>query len=166
MFIRVRRWVKSLGAARAGVLLFASGLLGLGGDVAVSHFAGRDMKSPVQLVPVIAAPIAFALLTALGLKRWPQAWFRKGVRAVGAALCAVGLTGTGFHVAAFLRLLEGQSVTLKNIELALAVAPPIAAPGAFIALGGLLWIIASPRLSLELVPRGARSGLIEAASRA
>jgi hypothetical protein len=153
MFNHVRRWAKSLGAARIGVLLFASGLLGLGSDAAIAHFAGRDLRSLAQLIPVVAAPIAFVALVILALERWPDRSFRKGVRAVGALLGLVGIVGTGFHVAAFLLLLEDQAITVRNIEYALAVAPPIAAPGAFIALGGLLWLVASPRLKLELRPR-------------
>jgi len=74
---------------------------------------------------------------------------RTVLRIAGGLSAIVGALGTAFHVSAFMRLLEGQEVTWKAIELALAVAPPLAAPGAFIAVGGLLMLLASPRVELS-----------------
>jgi hypothetical protein len=155
MLNRVMGWLRTIGPARGAVLMMATGLVGLGADVAVSHFAGREMKSALQLIPVIAAPLAFVALIYAGMRWADERKFRTRVRAVGSVLAAVGAVGTLLHFAAFVRLLDGAPLTMHNIEFALGVAPPIGAPSAFVAVGALLWLVVSPKLSLVILPDSA-----------
>jgi hypothetical protein len=151
----VMRWFKTIGAARGTVVTMATGLVALGADAAVSHFAGREMRSVMQLVPVIASPIAFVTLMFAGMRHLAERTFRRIVRIVGAILAAVGAIGTTLHLAALMRLLAGGELTWSRIEDALAVAPPLGAPGSFLAFGVLLWAVVSPRISLTLLHSGA-----------
>jgi hypothetical protein len=144
--------LRNLDARRAGAVALSFGLFGLGLDAAIAHFAGREMKSPAQLVPVMVAVVMLAIVP-FASKKVSEGTFRTALKAAGVLAAIVGTLGTAFHVAAFMRLLEGQEVTFKAIEFALAVAPPLAAPGAFVAAGGLLMLLASPRLELAIKPR-------------
>jgi hypothetical protein len=152
---KIARWFHALDARRAGALALGAGLVGIGLDAAIAHFAGREMKSVLQLVPVIAGPLAFVAVATFAAKRWSNETLKNAMRAIGALVALVGAIGTGAHVAAFMRLMEGTAWSMKDVELALAVAPPLAAPAAFIALGGLLALLVSPRISIE-IKSGAR----------
>jgi hypothetical protein len=147
-------------AKRLIAMAVAPGVVGLGVDAGIAHFAGREMASKAQLIPVLFAPLAAVVLMLLASPYRTGTMFRRGVRAVGAVAAGVGLLGTGFHVRALLRLLAGTPVTFDNLKAALAVAPPLFAPGGFAAVGVLVWLLGSPRLAIELklgalVPRAA-----------
>ena len=150
--------MKTLNAKRVIALGVAPGVLALGLDAAISHFAGREMANPFQLTPVIFAPLAAMALLLLGAPHRTAATFRKGVRVLGAVGTLVGLAGTGFHVRALLRLLAGDALTFERLTAALAVAPPLFAPGAFAAVGMLVWLLGSPRLAIELKLGAPRPG--------
>jgi hypothetical protein len=144
--------LKKIDARRAGAIALSLGLAGIGLDAAVAHFAGREMKSPAQLVPVIAAALMLVIV--------PFAWKATRtttlsimLRIAGVLSAIVGVLGTAFHARVFMQLLEDQPLTWEVVEAALYVAPPLAAPGAFIAAGGLLLLLASPRLELAIKPR-------------
>jgi hypothetical protein len=159
--------MKKLNAKRVIALAIAPGAMGLGLDAAISHFAGRDMANPAQLIPVTFAPLAAMALMFLAAPHRTARVFRLGVRWVGAVGIAVGLVGTGFHVRALLRLLAGTPLTFANVGAALAVAPPLFAPGAFAAIGVLVWLLGSPRVAIELKFGTARpAGFAELAPRA
>jgi hypothetical protein len=150
---RVMRMIRSLSATRLATLALGAGLVGMGLDAGVAHFAGREMKNALQLVPVIAAPIGFIALAVFAVKRWPEKTLRTALRIAGALIALVGVIGTAMHGRTFMMLMEGTAWTFADIEVALRVAPPLAAPGAFIAIGGLLALLASPRISLRIIPR-------------
>jgi hypothetical protein len=60
--------------------------------------------------------------------------------------------GTGFHGRALARLLEGVPLTWENLQAALAAAPPLFAPGAFVMLGALVFVLGNPRVRIDLQP--------------
>jgi hypothetical protein len=154
----LRERINRAGMKRVIALGLAPGILALGLDAAISHFAGREMANPAQLVPVTFAPLATAALLFFAAPRRGAELFRQGLRWVGGAATAVGLLGTGFHVRALLRLLDGDPLNLTALKAALAVAPPLFAPGAFAAVGVMVWMIASPRVAIELTwPRAPRT---------
>jgi hypothetical protein len=150
--MRMQSFFAHLDAKRALALVLGPSAAAIGGDAAIAHFAGRDMAHPAQLLPVLVAPLACLALMAVAAPRLPGQWFRRGARAVGAVLAALGMVGTGFHGRALARLLEGSPRTWENLKTALAVAPPLFAPGAFIMLGALVFVLGSPRVRIELQP--------------
>src|SRR5437868_4475970 len=129
---RMQSFFAHLDAKRAIALALGPAAAAVGGDAAIAHFAGREMAHPAQLLPVTVAPLACVVLMAVAAPRLPGQWFRRGARAVGAVLAALGTVGTGFHARALARLLQGSPFTWENLKTALAVAPPIMAPGAFV----------------------------------
>jgi hypothetical protein len=150
--MRMRTFFANLEPKRALALALGPGAAAIGGDAAIAHFAGRDMAHPAQLLPVIVGPLACVALLAVAGPRLPEKWFRRGARAVGALLTALGTVGTSFHARALARLLEGEPLTWAGLKTALAVAPPIMAPGAFILLGVLIFALGNERLRIELAP--------------
>lgn len=148
----VRTWFEELDAKRTLMLALGPGAAVLGGDAAIAHFAGREMAHPAQLLPVTLGPVACAILLAAAGPRLQETWFRRGVQLAGALLAALGTAGTAFHGRALLRLLEGAPLTWANLTTALACAPPIFAPGAFILLGALVLAAGNPRVHIELQP--------------
>jgi hypothetical protein len=144
--------MKMLSATRLAVLSLGAGVVGLGVDAGIAHFAGREMKTMFQLVPVVAGLMGFVALAAVALLRSREHVFRTALRVAGALIALVGVAGTMLHGRQFMMLMEGVEVTMENIEVALRIAPPLAAPGAFIAVGALLALLASPRVSLRILP--------------
>ena len=135
---------KRLAALGAGLAI-----VGLGGDVALSHFVGREMVRHAQLIPVVFAALAGGLLI-VRAGAGSRDTFRWLLRGVGAAAAVVGTLGTMFHLRPFLMLLEDPGWTWDAIALAIRLAPPLMAPGAFAGIGLLLIGLASPRVSLRL----------------
>lgn len=156
---RIIRQFRELGAARTVALGLAFALAVVGLEATVAHFAGRDLRSAAQLIPVGFAPLAVVGLMWVVLGRRSQRTLRFSVRAVALVAMSVGLIGSALHAAAWMRLLEGQELTFESVELALAVAPPLGAPGAFFGIGVMLWLIVSPRISvrIETIPEVALS---------
>src|SRR5438067_12725642 len=144
--MRMRTFFATLTPKRALALALGPGAAAIGGDAAIAHFAGRDMAHPAQLLPVIVGPLAAVALVAVAALQLPEKWFRRGAKAVGALLAALGTVGTGFHGRALARLLEGAPLTWENLKTALAVAPPIMGPGAFVPLGALIFALGIPRV--------------------
>ena len=150
--LRMESLVANLGPKRALALVLGPGAAAIGGDAAIAHFAGREMAHPAQLLPVLVAPLAGLALIALAAPRLPGEWVRRGTRAVGGLLAALGTVGTLFHGRALARLLEGAPVTWEGLQAALAVAPPLFAPGAFLLLGALIFALGNPRVRIDLQP--------------
>ena len=150
--MRMKSFFAHLDAKRTLALVLGPGAAAIGGDAAIAHFAGREMAHPAQLLPVVVAPLACLALMAVAAPRLPDLWFRRGARAVGTVLTILGTVGTGFHGRALARLLEGSPFTWENLKTALAVAPPILAPGAFVMLGMMVFALGSPRVRIELEP--------------
>jgi hypothetical protein len=153
MKTRIGRWLTQLTARRGIALAVGPGLLTVALDSAIAHFAERSMRNPAQLAPVLFAPAALVALLAVAVPRIPFRAFRRVVRAVGAIGIAVGLAGTGFHLMALWRLLEGAPITRQALVAALAVAPPVFAPGAFAGIGIIVWLLGSPRLNVSFEAR-------------
>lgn len=158
MNARLGRWMRGLTARRGIALAIGPGLLTVALDAAIAHFADKSMRHPAQLVPVLFGPVAMVALLGAAIPRVSFRTFRRAVRAVGALGVGVGLTGTGFHLLALWKLLEGAPVTREALLAALAVAPPVFAPGAFAGVGVIVWLLGSPRLTLgfDVTPRQSR----------
>src|SRR2546430_13057141 len=108
--------IKKLETKRMLAMGIGPGLIGLGLDAAVSHFAGKSgLVVPPQYVPVLFAPLACVAMLAFAMPKVKAKVFSVAMRAVGAAGALVGLLGSGFHVRALLRLMEGQSWTLQDL---------------------------------------------------
>lgn len=138
---RILQTLKQMDPKRVALLALGPGVAAVAADAAIAHFAGREMAHPAQLLPVTVGPLAAVVLLA--------AVNPKVVRAAGAVLAALGSVGTFFHARAFLRLLAGQRLDWGVVQNALAAAPPVAAPGAFIGLGVVVWLLASPALRIQ-----------------
>ena len=163
MRAQAMEWFKNLNAKRGAALVVAPGLLAVGADAAISHFAGKEMHHPAQLVPVVFAPLACAALTAFAAPRLTALRFRRAVRWIGALGGAVGMAGTTFHLLALRKLMEGQPPTLAALTAALAVAPPLFAPGAFAMIGGIVWLLGNPKLELHFTVPALRGMAVRAA---
>lgn len=142
--------LEKLGAKRFVALLIGPGLLAVAIDSAIAHFAGKGVGHPAQLVPLAYGAAAFVVMILVTVVDPQLAWFRRGLRMLGLASAAVGAAGTFFHVKPMLADLADETLSWDAIDGALGVAPPVFAPAAFIALGGLLWVLASPRLQLRI----------------
>jgi len=130
------------------MLAAAGGLVAMGLDAGINHFALRELKHLAQLAPVIFGPLAggvVALLVLAGAARSAAV-----ARGVGVLSMALGAIGTAFHLRPFVMLLEDST-----LETALRIAPPLMAPGAFVALGALLVFAASPAVVVRLVSKTA-----------
>lgn len=144
--------VKGMETKRLAALVLAPGFAALGLDAAIAHLAGRDLAHPAQLLPIVCGPLgALALAAVAATRRGPRA-LERGLRWVGLAMTALGAIGTGFHARALLRLLAGDALSWDGLMTALAVAPPLMAPGAFAGLGLAVFVLATPRLELRLRP--------------
>lgn len=159
--------VKGLGIGKLetkqlAALAIAPGIAAVALDVAIAHFAGREMAHPAQLLPVTIGPLAALLLGVVATARLPARTFRRGARALGGLVAALGMTGTAFHAHALLRLLQGTPLTWEGLTTALAVAPPLFAPGAFIGLGALVFLLGDPRLELRFGAPPARAATLNA----
>ncbi len=147
----MKKLIEKLGAKRFAALLLGPGIFAVGIDSAIAHFAGKGVSHPAQLVPLAYGAAALVLVVAVALPKLPASWFRRGLRVAALASAAVGAAGTFFHLRPMLEDLADEGVSLLSLEGALAVAPPLFAPGAFVILGALLWVIASPRVELRVV---------------
>ena len=146
----MKKVLEKLGAKRFVALLIGPGLLAVAIDSAIAHFAGKGVGHPAQLVPLAYGAAAFVVMMLVTILDPQLAWFRRGLRVLGLASAAVGAAGTFFHVKPMVADLADETLSWNAFEGALALAPPVFAPAAFIALGGLLWVLASPRLQLRI----------------
>lgn len=138
----------------AGVgLLLGPGLLGLGVDSWISHFAGKEESHIMQWVPVYFAPIGALIVLAVVLPRLSATTVRLGLRVTGLLSFVVGMAGTLYHLIPFWNDMQDEAWSFAGITGALSIAPPVFAPAAFAAVGGILWLIASPNLVLHLRAR-------------
>lgn len=137
---------------RLFALAIAPGLLALGVDAWISHFAGKEGEG-LQWVPVIFAPIGMVVAAAWGAVRLPPSVFRWGMTALGLACVAVGLWGTWLHMGIIWADLADETLSWPSIQGALGAGPPLFAPLAFAGVGGLIALVAQPVLSLGLVLR-------------
>lgn len=133
---------------RIAALALATGLAVMGLDAAISHFAANPFPQPAQYVPVVYGLAAFVALSAVALSDRAQPYFRTILRWLGGSSMFVGAVGTAFHLRGLGRLLESGASRWADLEAALAVAPPLFAPGAFVALGGLVWLLGNRRFQL------------------
>lgn len=148
---------------RVATLILAPGLLALAFDSGVAHYIGKDGSHPGQGVPVAfgIAAAALLMLAALLLKKVTFGWT---LRVVGLLSVLVGGAGTVFHGLALWTEFAAKGFTAAALEDALYAAPPLLAPGAFVGIGALLWVLVSPRLELRVIlGRPARQPSIRAA---
>ncbi len=137
------------------VIAAALGLWALAFDSAVGHFAGHEAENLfLQLVP-IAVGLLGGVVLLVGSPRWLKTGWRWVARTVGAICVAIGLAGTWFHGHELWEELSEDALSWGALEGGLSVAPPLGAPGGFIAVGVLLLAVASVRVRVELAGRGA-----------
>lgn len=149
--------MKTFGLKNTTVALLGVGLVTMAVDAGIAHFAAGTMKHAGQIIPVAFGLVAVTLVCVLFKERW----LTRLARWVGGTAMAVGALGTAYHVAALLRVLTASgSMDSSLLGMALTIAPPLLAPGAFIGLGAALWVLASPRVGITLA--GRRSGLAHA----
>lgn len=149
--MKVLHVVEKLGVRRFATFMVGTAFGVLALDIAIEHFAARPMKSPWQLTPVIFGSLAFLAVSAASLwDRIAKRWFTRVVKVVGVLSAAVGMLGTTFHARPIFAMLRDWPLSLDTLELALQVGPPLIAPGAFIGLGAVLWVLASRTLELRL----------------
>jgi hypothetical protein len=79
--------------------------------------------------------------------------FRPLLRLVALGSILVGALGTGFHLVPLLKDLSDEPFSLAALEGAVSLAPPMFAPAAFVGVGALLWLLASPNVMLRLRER-------------
>ena len=141
--------IRHFGLKRATMTGLAFGLVTMSLDAGIAHFAGRPLKHPAQIIPVAFGAVVMGLLAAL--LHPDEKRLVKIARTVAVAAVAVGLLGSVYHAVAFVRMLTaGGAFDTSLIGVALSIAPPLLAPGAFAGLGAALWMLASPRVGLTL----------------
>ena len=147
--MRLLERIKNFGLKRAAIAGLAFGLVTMAFDAGVAHFAGRPLKHPAQLIPVAFGVVVVGLIGALlkpNLER-----LSKIARVVAVAAIAVGGLGSAYHALALLRMVTTTDGFDGNmLAVAISIAPPLLAPGAFIGLGAALWALASPRVGITL----------------
>ncbi|MEQ9501440.1 MAG: hypothetical protein RIT81_31510 [Deltaproteobacteria bacterium] len=152
LWARMRARVEAVGLRRWLAVGLGVGVLVMGIDAGIAHFAGRGMKHLGQLVPVVFGPLAFfAMLFALKTRAHRER-FDTLARVVGALTAGVGLLGTAYHGIAFARYFAEGPVTNDLVQMALMLAPPLFAPGAFIGLGAVLFGLASHKVTVTMRP--------------
>jgi hypothetical protein len=143
-------WIEQMGAKRFFALVLAPGLLVFGFDSYISHFWGHEESHKAQWVPVYYCTVATLLLVGAALPRIPPHWFRMILKVVGATCCLVGVAGVIFHVIPMVKDLSDEKFSYAAIQGAVASAPPLFAPGAFVMVGGLVWLLASQAVFIRL----------------
>jgi hypothetical protein len=147
--MRLLERIRNFGLKRAAIAGLAGGLVTMALDAGVAHFAGRPMKHPAQLIPIIFGAVVVALFGALS--KWDGERLSKVARIVGASAAAVGAIGSAYHALALLRMVTANGGFDANLlGVAISIAPPLLAPGAFVGLGAALWMLASPRVGITL----------------
>ena len=149
----LKKWWTELDLKRLAVLVVGPGLLALGVDAWISHFAGKDEGSaPAQWIPVYYAPVATLLAVAVAFPKINPKAFRVTMVLIGVLAIAVGVLGTWFHFVPLWKDLSDEQMSWEAIQGALSLAPPVFAPLGFSGVGGLLLVLAHPRLSLSMLP--------------
>jgi hypothetical protein len=142
--------MKRLGAKRLIALLLGPGVLAIAFDSAIAHFAGKAADNTLQFIPLIYGFVACLGLIAAALPKISRRAFQITMRVFGGTAALVGIAGTIFHLLPIIEDLKDESLTLGSIEGAISLAPPLFAPGAFIGLGGLIWILGSNAVAIRL----------------
>lgn len=147
--------IDRLGVRKVAVVLLGVGLGTMGLDAGIEHFAGREeIKHLAQLIPVVFGGLSMFALTSLAFAKVTKETLRKIARTVGALAMAVGATGVAFHARPLIMMVSADPSTLG---VAMLIAPPIFAPGAFVLLGALLWVVTSEKLVIRIRPRLTRA---------
>jgi hypothetical protein len=132
---------------RATALAAALGLFALALDAGVSHFVGRAAAHPAQWIPILLGPALGSGIVLHCRPSVPDARFRLALAWAGAVSASVGALGTFFHARSAWMLLDSGGGLA-----ALAAAPPLFAPGGFLAVGALLLMLGARRLEIRLSP--------------
>jgi hypothetical protein len=152
----LKKWWAELDLKRLAVLVVGPGLLALGVDAWISHFAGKDEGSaPAQYIPVYYAPIATVLAIAWAFPKLKPKLFQVGMMVLGITAIAIGLLGTVLHFVPLWKDLSDEKMSWEAIQGALSLAPPVFAPLGFAGVGGLLLVLSHPRLMINLLPKNA-----------
>lgn len=150
----LKKWWNELDLKRLAVLVIGPGLLALGVDAWISHFAGKDDGSAAaQYIPVYYAPIATMLAVAWAFPRLKPRTFQIGLVVLGLSAIVVGLLGTVLHLVPLWEDMADEKLTWAALQGALSLAPPVFAPLSFAGVGALLLVLAHPRLMISLLPK-------------
>ena len=156
---------RTFGVKRLAMLVLAPGLLSLAFDAAVGHVADATVEHPTQISAIVLPIVGSLVLFGIGLPRVGALWFGRLAAAVGWVLAVTGAAGTFFHVKSFLAQFdEVEAITFELVRESLGVSPPVFAPSAFIGIGALLVLLASPRLRIEADPAAAPAPAIQPAA--
>ena len=159
--MRLLERIKNFGLKRAAIAGLAFGLVTMAFDAGVAHFAGRPMKHPGQLIPVAFGAVVIGLMGALLKPNMEH--LTKIARAVAVAAMAVGGLGSAYHALALLRMVTtADGFDANMLAVAVSIAPPLLAPGAFLGLGAALWALASPRVGITLAAERHERALVTA----
>jgi hypothetical protein len=158
--MRLLERIRNFGIKRAAIAGLAIGLVTMAFDAGIAHFAGRPMKHPGQLIPVVFGVVVVGVLGAL-LK--DEERVRKIGRVISVAAIAVGGVGSAYHALALLRMVTtGNGFDADMLAVAISIAPPLLAPGAFIGIGAALWALSSPRVGITLAAERHGTSLLTA----
>lgn len=115
-------------------LTAAFGLSGTTAETVLLHFRGA-FQNPAMYIPIIAPPLAAALLVAAVVIAPHHFWMRWCSRLLLRFTAAMGLAGAGFHALGIARRHGGWRNWRQNIQ----AGPPLPAPPSFtgLALAGL-----------------------------
>lgn len=150
----LKKWWSELDLKRLAVLVVGPGLLALGVDAWISHFAGKDEGSaPAQYIPIYYAPIATMLAVAWAFPKLKPRTFQIGLIVIGVSAILVGVLGTVLHFVPLWTDLADEKLSWDAIQGALSLAPPVFAPLGFAGVGGLLLALAHPRLMISLLAK-------------
>jgi hypothetical protein len=159
--MRLLERIRNFGIKRAAMAGLAFGLVTMAFDAGIAHFAGRPLKHPGQLVPVVFGAVLVGLIGALSKVNVER--LSKIARAVALASIAVGVLGSAYHALAVLRMVTTTGgVDLDMVAVAISIGPPLLAPGAFAGLGAALWALASPRVGITIAAERHGAGLVTA----
>ena len=135
-------------------LLFGPALFALGVDALIGHAAGKEIAEPaIQLVPAIFGPVAAVVLVVAAplLSNTGFAWT---ARIVGSASALLGLVGTVLHIVSLVRdVAAKEELSWTRFEDLVAAAPPMFAPGGFLAVGVGVFLLGLSSWHLQISPR-------------
>ena len=133
-------------------LLFGPTLIALGVDALIGHAAGKEISEPIQVLPAVFGPLAgvVLLIAAPLLSNNGFAWT---ARIIGGSSALLGLVGSLLHLAALIRdVRRSDELDWTSFEDVIAAAPPLVAPGGFLAVGVAVFLLGLSSWHLQIAP--------------
>lgn len=156
--------VRAFGIKRLVVLALGAGSVTLFFDAWVGHLADGVLEHPSQGAAVVVPLVSALALLGVSIPRVGPTWFGRVTAIVGWFNVLTGAAGTFFHLKSLLgQFAEAEEITVQLVRDSLGVSPPVFAPAAFVGVGTLLVVLASPRLRVEVDAAPASEPAIEPA---